>query len=392
MIHALVEAERNTRSVTVSRIGRLRSSLCKCYTGLIMNPIISGDKSQVVFSTVLFIIILALALLVFLPFLNVIALSIVMAVLLTPVYKQILKHVRWSSVASALTILLLLAVIIVPLFFITNNIISEAQGLYANVENTSALTSDQLTTWIEGKVQVYVPDFQLDARGYVSAFSQWTVSKLSGIFSETVNFVFKLALSFVALFYLLRDGNKLYNQLVDLTPWSKERDDKIFGGIKTAIKSVVSGSLSVALIQGILVGIGFTISGVPNATLWGTLAAICALIPGVGTAIVWVPATIFLFATDPSSWQWIFQLIYSVLIVSSVDNFVGPMIMQRGINIHPMLILFSVLGGIQFFGPEGFLLGPLVLSILFVLIRTLKTGPDNPDTSSKLDAISAGNK
>ncbi len=350
------------------------------------------EKHQLVFSTVLFIIIFALALLVFLPFLNVIALSIVMAVLLTPVYKRILTKVKWPSVASALTILLLLGVIIVPLFFITNNIISEAQGLYANVENTTELTSDQITGWIEGKVQVYIPDFQLDARGYVSAFSQWTVSKLSGVFSETVNFVFKLALSFVALFYLLRDGSKLYKQLIDLTPWSTERDHKIFGGIRTAIKSVVAGSLSVALIQGILVGIGFTISGVPNATLWGTLAAICALIPGVGTAIVWVPATIFLFVIDSSGWQWIFQLVYSLVIVSSVDNFIGPMIMERGINIHPMLILFSVLGGIQFFGPEGFLLGPLVLSILFVLIRNLKPGIPAGDGSTQLDAVTSGER
>lgn len=337
-----------------------------------MNNIINSDKYQLVFSAVLFIAIFALALLVFLPFLNVIALSIIMAVLLRPIYKKIILKVKSPSVASGLTIILLLAVIIVPLLFIVNNIITEAQNVYANVGGSASLTSDQITSWIEGKVQVYVPNFTVDARGYLATFSSWIVSKLSGVFSETVDFVFKLALSFVALFYFLRDGDSLYNHLMTLSPWGKTKDVYVFRSIQSAIKSVVAGSLLVALIQGILVGIGFVISGVPNATLWGTLGAICALVPGIGTALVWVPAVVYLFAIEPGSWQWVFQLIYSLVLVSSVDNFIGPLIMQRGINIHPLLILFSVLGGIQFFGPEGFLLGPLVLSVLFVLVRTFK--------------------
>ncbi len=347
-----------------------------------MNNIINSDKYQLVFSAVLFIAVFVLALLVFFPFLNVIALSVILAVLLHPVYKRIVAKVKSPGTASGLTILLLLAVIIVPLLFIVNNIITEAQGLYANVGNSASLTSDQITNWIEGKVQVYVPNFTVDARGYLAAFSSWIVSKLSGVFSETVDFVFKLALSFVALFYLLKDGDKLYTHLVALSPWGKEKDEAVFGSIQSAIRSVVAGSLLVALIQGVLVGIGFTISGVPNATLWGTLAAICALVPGIGTAIVWVPAVIFLFVMDSGSWQWIFQLIYSMVLVSSIDNFIGPLIMEKGINIHPLLILFSVLGGIQLFGPEGFLLGPLVLSILFVLVRTLK-----PETVEKVNEV-----
>ncbi len=331
-----------------------------------------SDKQQAIFSGVLFVVIGILTLMVFWPFLNVLALSIILAVLLTPVYNRIRKAVRFQSLAAALTIILLLVVIIVPVGFIVNNIVSEAQSLYANVNNTPTLTSDQITSWIEGKVQVYVPNFTVDARGYLAAFSSWVVSKLGGIFSGTFDFIFKLALSFVALFYFLRDGHKLRKHLISLSPWSNERDEIVLGSIKTSIRSVVVGSLTVALVQGLLVGFSFGISGVPNPTLWGTLAAICALIPGVGTALVWIPGTIYLAVVDPTSWQWVFQLAWSLCVVSLVDNFLGPMIMQKGINIHPLLILFSVLGGIQFFGPEGFLLGPLVLSFLFVLVRTLK--------------------
>lgn len=337
-----------------------------------MSPTIGTEKQQAIFSAVLFIIISILALLVFWPFLNVLALSIIMAVLLTPVYNRLYKVLKLETLSAAVTVLLLLVVIVVPVSFIINNIVTEAQSLYANVNNTATLSTDQITNWIEGRVQVYVPEFTVDARGYIATFSAWVVSKLSGIFSGTVDFIFKLALSFVALFYFLRDGHKLRAHIVALSPWSKERDEVVLGSIRSAIRSVVVGSLAVALVQGFLVGLSFAISGVPNPTLWGTLAAICALVPGVGTAIVVIPAIIFLFFVDPTGWQWIFQLVWSLGIVGLVDNFLGPYIMQKGINIHPLLILFSVLGGIQFFGPEGFLLGPLVLSLLFVLVKTLK--------------------
>jgi len=356
-----------------------------------MASLIPQDKGQMIFSIIISIAVLALVLMVFWPFLNVIALSIIMAVLLHPVFAFINKKIKSRAVSAGITIFLLVVVIVVPLGFIINNIISEAQNLYATVSNASALSSDQLTGWIEGKVQVYVPNFTVDARGYLAAFSSWIVSKLSGVFSETLDFVFKLALSFVALFYFLKDGESLKRHALSLSPWSKDRDMVVVSSIETSIKSVVIGSLAIALVQGILIGIGFSITGVPNPTLWGTVGAICALIPGVGTAIVWIPAVLYLFFTGDTTWPWVVQLAWSLLLVSLVDNFLGPMIIQKGVNIHPLLILFSVLGGIQLFGPEGFLLGPLVLSLLFVLIRTLKpeqyVGSPSAGMASPTDAV-----
>lgn len=347
-----------------------------------MNHPLGSDKQQLIFSALVFAPVLVLALLVFFPFLNVLALSAVLAVLLSPLHRAIAKKVKIRSISAGLTILILIAVIVMPLILIVNNIVTEAQALYANASANPTLSSDQITNWIEGKVQVYVPNFTVDARGYLSAFSAWVVSKLGGIFSGTIDFVFKFALSFVALFYFLRDGDKLKKHVIALTPWSKEKDELVIHSLRSSIRSVVIGSLAVALIQGLLTGLSFAITGVPNPTLWGTLAAVCALIPGVGTAIVWIPAVIFLFVTDPSGWPWIAQLLTSVFLVGLIDNFLAPIIMEKGINIHPLLILFSVLGGIQFFGPEGFLLGPLVLSLLFVLVRTFKN-----DSSLEKDSL-----
>lgn len=341
----------------------------------------SSNKQQQIFSTILFVIVLLLAIFVFMPFFGVIAMSLILAILLGPVFRHIRKGVKKDGLSALLTVVFLVIIIILPLVLVTNTIVDQAQNLYNHVSSSDALTSDAVTGWVEGKAQRFLPEFTIDTKSYLAGFSSWVVSKLGGIFSGTVDFILKLALAFVALFYFLRDGEKLKAHIISLTPWTKNKDEMFMNSVKTAVRSVVAGSLVIALIQGTLSGIGFALFGVPNATLWGTVAAICALVPGVGTALVWIPAVIFLIATGAPAWAVICQIVWAVVLVGLIDNFLGPIILQKGINIHPLLILFSVLGGIQFFGPEGFILGPLVLSVLFVLIKML-----NPD----LDKDSGG--
>jgi predicted PurR-regulated permease PerM len=345
----------------------------------------NNERHQFIFSMVIFVIVALLALMVFLPFLSVLALSIILAILLSPVFRRIKKYVKGDGIAAILSVLLLIVVIIVPLVLVTNTIVEQAQDLYSSVSSSDTITTDTVSGWVESKAQRILPDFQLDTRSYLAGFSSWVVARLGGIFSGTVDFIFKLALAFVALFYFLRDGDKLRGHVLALTPWSKRRDDMFLKSVKTAVRSVVAGSLVIALIQGVLSGIGFAIFGVPNAALWGTVAAICALVPGVGTALVWIPAAIFLIATGAPVWAITGQIIWAVVLVGLIDNFLGPIILEKGINIHPLLILFSVLGGIQFFGPEGVVLGPLVLSILFVLVKIFKNEKETGNVEGVTD-------
>jgi predicted PurR-regulated permease PerM len=137
--------------------------------------------------------------------------------------------------------------------------------------------------------------------------------------------------------------------------------------MEQAVYSIFAGSIIVALVQGILTGIGFTIFGVPNPALWGSIASVAALIPGVGTALVVVPGILYLFFTGSTGYA-IGLLVWGILAVSLIDNFLGPILVNRGVKIHPFLILLSVLGGLIFFGPVGFLLGPIILAFLFALL------------------------
>jgi predicted PurR-regulated permease PerM len=132
--------------------------------------------------------------------------------------------------------------------------------------------------------------------------------------------------------------------------------------------SVIRGALIVAILQGIMAGLGFLIFGVPNPAFWGMIVVVASLIPIVGTWLIIIPAIIYLFATGHVFGAFGF-LIWSGVIVNVIYNIVSPQLMRRGTGIHPYIILLGVLGGIAFFGPIGFLLGPFIVALLFSLLN-----------------------
>ena len=154
--------------------------------------------------------------------------------------------------------------------------------------------------------------------------------------------------------------------MLQLSPLSGVDDEKILGRLTKTINGVIKGYLLIALIQGILMGIGLTIFHVPDGALWGVVAGITSIIPPLGTAVVSVPAVIFLFVTGHIGAA-IGLLIWAILIVGTGDNVLNPYIVGHRIDIPPFLILFSVLGGIALLGPVGILIGPLTISLLYAL-------------------------
>ena len=172
----------------------------------------------------------------------------------------------------------------------------------------------------------------------------------------------------MSLYYLLKDGQKLKRAAIEYSPLANIDDEMILKKLELAIGSVIKGNFTIAFIQGILAFIGFTIFGVPNAILWGAAAAVAALIPSVGTALVLLPAVALLFLSG-QLFPAVGLLLWGMLAVGLIDNFLGPKLIGRGMKLHPLLVLFSVLGGLVFFGPVGFLLGPIILSLLFALLH-----------------------
>lgn len=313
---------------------------------------------------------------IFQPFLTPLVLAAVFAVVLQPLYRRILHSIpRWPSLASLITVLISVVGILVPLILIGTEIGIEAQDLYGQVADQDTRQLIQRAAFdFENVIGDRIPQ----ARGFTGELSnnlstyaqnalQWLIQHIGSAASGVASITLKFFLFFIALYYLLRDGKKLKDRIVELSPLKDVYDESIFDKLERAVNSVIKGNLTIALIQGSLTAIGFTIFGVPNSILWGTVTAIAALIPGLGTGLVFIPTVLFMYFTgNPGS---AFGLaIWGVVAVGLIDNFLGPQLVGRGANLHPLLILLSVLGGLAFFGPVGIFLGPLSISLLFAFL------------------------
>jgi predicted PurR-regulated permease PerM len=334
-------------------------------------------KSQLRFLLILLAGALVLAYLIFSPFLAPLALAAVFAVVLQPMYRAILrKFGDRESLAAITAVLIAIVCILVPLIAIGTQILGEAGQLYSSLAESSGQNSIAAMIQEFGhKFEVAYPssgaffdNLSADVDVYAKRGLEWILAHLGSALSSVSALVLDLFIFFVALYYLLRDGRKLKKELVSLSPLEDTDDEMVFGNLESAVNSVVKGSLTIALIQGVLTAIGFTIFGVPSGVLWGTVAAMAALIPAVGTSLVIIPAIVYLFLSGNVP-QAIGLLIWGSLAVGLIDNLLGPKLMGSGMRLHPLLVLLSVLGGIAFFGAIGIFLGPLTLSLLFAFIK-----------------------
>lgn len=320
--------------------------------------------------------VLVLTFFIFQPFLMALILAAVFAVVLQPLYRRILIQMpRFPSIASLITVLMSLICVIVPLSFVGTQIGQEATGLYFSlVRGESQAHLFEALTRLETAAVTYVPaaegmSSQLTANisTYAESALRWFLQNLGTAFSGIASIVLSLFIFFVALYYLLRDGVKLKHRVIELSPLRDAYDESVFDRLEVAVNSVIKGTLAIALIQGFLAAVGFWFFGVPNSVLWGTVATIAALIPGIGTGLIFIPAVVFLVLGGNTP-QAIGLTVWGVIAVGGIDNLLRPYFIGSGTKLHPLPTLLSVLGGITFFGPVGIFLGPLSLALLFALL------------------------
>lgn len=332
------------------------------------------EKLQTFFFLGLLLGISILVAFVFLPYVSVIIISATMAIVLRPLHRRILAIMpARESFAALISVIAALLIIFIPLFLFGAAVVKQASSLYFDIASGAHSTDfiEQAVHIVQEKISRFAPNATLDVNQTLKELLGWILGKIGVVFSEVTSFILGFVLSMLTMYYLLKDGKKLENTLIELSPLQDSDDRDIFSKLKQAVHSVIWGTLVVALTQGALVTIGFYLFGVPNGALWGSVAAIAALIPFVGTTLVILPGVAYLFltgATLPATGL----LIWGASAVGLVDNILSPMLIQRGTRIHPILILFSVLGGLSFFGPSGFLMGPLLLSLFFALISIYK--------------------
>lgn len=304
------------------------------------------------------------------PFWGVLALAAIVVVICYPLHKKVKNAVykQNGSLASFISLLIVLGVVILPLSIIGSFLLREAVSMYTLFNSSSYSSFTTMLEQGEKLIQTFVPEFSLDISGIIAQLADFIASHLLSIFAGTASTIFYFMLALIATFYFFRDGARITSYLVKLSPLKDGEDTLILGRLATSVRAVAIGTVLVALIQGILTAVGLWLFGFERAILWGVIAALGALIPGVGTAIVFIPAIAFLIFSGTYLTA-VGVSVWAFCAVGLIDNILGPYLMSRGNPLHPFVILLSVLGGIVLMGPIGFIIGPVIASLFTVLVE-----------------------
>jgi len=304
--------------------------------------------------------------LIFRPFWIVLVLGISFSIVLYPIYRWLKKRKLPNWLSALLTVFFFIIIIGIPLFGIGVMVFNQSQNVYQMLVNNTGSFSflDSINSSIN-KVLPMGISFDLNTK--ISSFISFVLNNTASIFTSTLSTIFSFFLTILSIFYFLKDSARWKKALLVLSPLSDIDDKKIINKIARAVNGIITGYLFIALLQGLLMGLGLALFGVPNPALWGLVTMFTALIPTVGTAMISIPAIIFLFLTG-NTIQAIGLFVWAVAIVGMVDNLLSPIIIGNRINLSPLLILFSILGGISFLGPIGILVGPLTISLLYTLL------------------------
>lgn len=342
----------------------------------------SGRRATIAFLVALFLIALCLAIVITRPFLEPFAFAIILAVVFYPLHERMRRLIpRRTGLSALCSTLLVFFLFGVPLFIVmmlaANEALAAAHylsrrsiaegGFTALVMNVADRPVAFIGRWVDLKRY----DLQDIIATNAQRVSVWMVGFGAAVLGNVARFIVNSLITFAVLFFLFRDGKGWAYRLGGLMPLSPQRVDRLYRNVTDTIVANVYGILTVSVVQGVLTGIAMRIVGMPSSILLGLAAAFTSIIPVVGSSLVWVPVAAYLLVTG-AVWKGVFLLVWGTVVVSSVDNIVRPWVVGGRVELHPMVLLFFIFGGVEAFGFLGLFLGPVVASVLYALFRMLR--------------------
>lgn len=311
------------------------------------------------------------------PFIFVLILAGVTTIILSPIDHKLTHWLKRPKLSAALLSIATFFLVFIPILTILFLMATQASDLV-----TSSIND---LTWLERLNQTAAPLIQslpaplhqqityINIGQIGKSVASWAFENIGNVFSSTTKLILNTFIFFLCLYYLLVNRENLYKEALLLSPLDDKTDQKLIRRVVNTIRGVVFGVLLVALIQGAVAALGMMIFGVPGSLIWGALAAIAGLVPLLGTAIVLLPAILYLFFTG-STVSAIGLLLWSLVFVSTIDNLIGPFLIGNKAHLNSFLVLISVLGGLAAFGSVGAIAGPSILAALLGLKELYKSG------------------
>lgn len=324
---------------------------------------------------------LGMALRIFSPFVHTFILAAVLAAIFHPVHRRLVDRLGRSQTTASITVLAVVVFCLaLPTAFFLGGLATQGVQSVARVNHwlSEANLSDLVhQSFLQSALDWFRERFpgmtltEGDIQANILALSRRVGQELlsfgTRFLGNAVYILFHFLLMLFILFFLLRQGPQWLETLRRLTPLRRHQEDAIIDSLRKVSRAVLVGGLMVALLQGLVGGVGLALVGIPGL-FWGTMMGFASLIPVVGTGLIWIPATVWLLVEG--NWQGaVFLLLWSGLLVTSIDTFLRPYFMRGASGVSTLFIFLAVIGGLQTFGALGILYGPLILSFTMAMIN-----------------------
>ena len=310
------------------------------------------------------------------PFFAPLAWASVFSIVFYPVYLWLCRIMKVKAVASAATVILLLIMIIGPFTYLTAVLIGEIQVVAGRLNSGGSVSLDDTLASIKSFSVIQKIGQYMSLEDVTSETVMENIRRVGKVILESLSLkitnVIGAAINFVimvfATFFLLKDGADFLQRMRSYMPFNERQRDKLARQIKDMIVSTVYGGVVVAILQGLLGGLAFLVIGLEAPVLWGVAMSIMSFVPLLGTFAIWGPASIYL-VLEGDLMRGVGLLLYGVFVISMVDNILKPVIIGSRTKMHTLLILFSVLGGISYFGMIGLIMGPLITAVFISVVE-----------------------
>jgi predicted PurR-regulated permease PerM len=289
--------------------------------------------------------------------------AITMYILFRDSYYGLTLKKKWNKTGTALLFILgSLVIIALPIYFSINLITNKASVV---LSNPTELMADAKI--VGQKIYEKIGIQLLSEENFATAQKKLTTI-VPAILNSSANILSNFAILFFLLYFLLQNGRQVEKFFDKFIPLKEENIDLLGNETKNMVKANAIGIPVLAIIQGIIAAIGYSIFGIKDWGLWAFLTGVFSMVPIVGTAIIWIPLTLYLYAIDKSSAA-LGLLIYSAVLITNVDYVARLTILKRLMDVHPLVTIFGVIVGIGLFGFWGVIFGPLLISYFIILVK-----------------------
>jgi len=319
--------------------------------------------------------------------------GVVIAILFAPLYRRLLARMgERPNLAAVTTVAIIVTIVILPMSLIGAALAQEAGGMYKRIQS-GELDLGRLFQQVQAALPSWISD--LSSRFGIASLgglrerasagllkgSEFLAGQAINIGQSTFDFIVNLFVMMYLLFFLLRDGDLLAGRFRAALPLRRPLQDQLLRKFTVVIRATVKGNMLIALLQGALGGLIFWVLGINGALLWAVVMAFLSLLPAVGAGLVWVPVALYLLATG-AIWQGVVLIAYGALVIGLVDNLLRPVLVGKDTKMPDYVVLISTLGGIEAFGLNGFVIGP-VIAAMFIAVWDIFAASRQDDIDGK---------